>query len=94
MINAIAHDTHHSVNFRDIFYCTGHMEGVNMNNYKFIRYYMKGIMDTFDPRKELLDLINFDSDKVVQVPGEILEVDCLNLTCMLCNLYGGNICFS
>ena len=52
------------------------------------------MMDKIDPRKELFYLINFDGDKVVQVACELLEVYHPNFTCMLCNMHGGNICFS
>ena len=51
---------------------------------------MKGIMDELDPRKEFFDLINFDGTKVVQVAGELLEVDLPNFSCVLCNFHVGN----
>ena len=54
---------------------------------------MNGMINKLDLRKVLFDLINFDSAKLVQVEGELLEVDRPNLTCMLCTLHGGNICF-
>ena len=57
-----------------------------MNHSKFIKKIMKGIMDGLDTRKELSDLINFDGAKVLQVTGEILKVDCTNITCMLFTL--------
>ena len=60
------------------------------NNPKFIRYCMKFMMDVLDPRKELFDLINFDGTKVVQVEGELLELDLPNLTYVLFTLNGGN----
>ena len=46
-------------------------------------------MDELYTRKELFDLIKFYGDKVVQVVGELLEVDLPNLTCMLCTLHVG-----
>ena len=55
---------------------------------------MTGMMDEFDHRKELFELVNFYGAKVVQVAGELLEVDHPNLYCMLCTLHGGNKCFS
>ena len=64
------------------------------NNPKFIRYCMKFMMDALDPREELFGLINFDGAKVVQVEGELLEVDRPNLTCMLCSFRSGNTYFS
>ena len=51
---------------------------------------MKSMMDELDPRKELFDLINFDGTKVVQVEGELLELDLPNLTYVLFTLNGGN----
>ena len=92
-MNAIVHGTHHIVAVCDIFNCTLHMEGGNMNNSKFIRNVLKGIMDELDTRQELSDLINFDGAKVLQVTGEILNADCTNLTCMLFTLNGTNTCF-
>ena len=52
LMNSIPHGTHHTVAVNYIFDCTGHTEGGNMNNYKFIRNCMKGIMDKIDTRKE------------------------------------------
>ena len=49
---------------------------------------MKGMLNVLDPRKELFELINFDGTKVVQVEGDLLEVDRKNLTCMLRILHG------
>ena len=71
-MNTISHGTHHPVVVCDIFYCTGHMEVASTNNCKFIRYCMKGMMYELDPRKELLEMINFDGTKVVQVEGKLL----------------------
>ena len=51
-------------------------------------------MDALDPREELFGLINFDGAKVVQVEGELLEVDRPNIIYMLCTFHGGNTCFS
>ena len=93
-MNVIAYSTNHTVAVHDIFNCTFHVEVRNTNNYKFIRNFMKGMMDDLDKRKELFNLINFDGAKVVQVTGEILELDRPNLTCMFCTLYGAKICFS
>ena len=93
-MNVIAHGTNNPVAVCYIFDCTGHMEGGNTNNSNFIRYCMKGIIDELDPRKELFDLTNSDGYKVVQVAGEVLEVDHQNLTCMLRTLHEGNTCFS
>ena len=50
-------------------------------------------MYELDTRKELFDLINFDGAKVVQVTGELLEVNPPNLTCIFLTLHGGNTCF-
>ena len=69
------------------------MEGGDTNNSNFIIFVLKGIMDKIDPRKELFHLFNFDGAKVVRVAGEILELDRLNLTCMLCTLNGAKKCF-
>ena len=70
------------------------MEGWNIKNSEFIRYFLKSTMDEIDQRKELFDLINFDGIKVVHVAGELLELDRTKLTCMLCTLNCGNTCFS
>ena len=70
------------------------MEGGNTNNSTFIRDCTKGMMDEIDPRKELFDLTNFDGSIVVQVTGEIIEVDHQNLTCMFCTFHGANTCFN
>ena len=51
-------------------------------------------MDDLDPRKELSYLINFDGGKLLQVKGELLDVDRPKRTCMLCTFYGGNTLFS
>ena len=64
-----------------------------MNNSKFIRNVLKGIMDELDTRQELSDLINFDGAKVLQVTGEILKVECTNLTHMLFTLNGTKALF-
>ena len=93
-IKVITWGTNNPVAVCDIFDYTGHIEGGNINSYKFIRNFMKGMMDDLDKRKELFNLINFDGAKVVQVTGEILELDRPNLTYMLCTLYGAKICFS
>ena len=92
--NAIAHGTQNPENVHDIFYCTGHMEGENMNNYNFISDCMKDVTDNIYPRKELFNRINFDGDKAVHLAGEILEVDCQNIIYMLCTLNGANTRFS
>ena len=55
---------------------------------------MKGILGMQDSSKELLNLINFDGAKLVQVSGDILELDRPNLTFILCTLHGGNTCLS
>ena len=55
---------------------------------------MKGILGMQDSSKELLNLINFDGAKLVQVAGKILELDRPNITCILCTLNGVNTCFS
>ena len=94
LMNAIVHGTHHPVAVREIFDCTGHIEGGDTKNSKFISDKMKGVMDGLDPTKELFDLVNFDGATVVQVAGEILEIDRPNLMSMLCCLHGGNTCFS
>ena len=83
LLNAIVHGTHHPVDVHDIFDFTRHMQVGNTNNSKFIRDFMKGVVDELDPRKELFDPIKFYGKKVVQVAGQILEVDHQNLTCML-----------
>ena len=72
----------------------GNMEGGNTNNFKFIIYFMKGLMDELDPRKKLLDLVKFYGAKVVHMSGGLLEVDQPNLTPMFCTFHGGNTCFS
>ena len=69
-MNAIAYVTHNPVAGNNIFDCTGHMEGGNTQNSKFISDFIKGVMDELDPRKELFDLINFYGAKVVQVAGD------------------------
>ena len=69
------------------------MEGGNKNNSNFIRYCMKGIMDGLGPSKELFNLIKFDGSKMVQVVGELIEVYCQKITCMLHTLHCGNTCF-
>ena len=51
-------------------------------------------MHELGPRKELFDLTKFDGAKLLQVEVKLLEVNCLNLTCILCTLNGGNTCFS
>ena len=40
-------------------------------------------MDDIDPRKKLFDLINFDGTQVVQVAGELPEVDLPEITYIL-----------
>ena len=45
-----------------------------MNNYKFVRNFMRIMTDETDTRMELFDLINFYGAKMVQVEVEILEV--------------------
>ena len=79
-MNVIPHGTHQPVAVYDIFYCTGHIEGGNTNNYNFISDCTTGMVDQFDQRKESFDLINFGSVKVVLVAGEILDIDLPNLT--------------
>ena len=51
LMNAIAHVTNHIVAVRDIFDCTGYMEGWNMKNSNFISDFIKFMMDDIDPRK-------------------------------------------
>ena len=50
------------------------MEGWNIKNSEFIRYFLKSTMDEIDQRKELFDLINSDGIKVVHVAGEFCTV--------------------
>ena len=77
----------------NIFHCTVHVEGGNLDHSKSFVNCMKYMMDEPDPRKEFFDLINFDGAKLVQVSGDILELDRPNLTFILCTLHGGNTCF-
>ena len=93
-MNEISHGTHHPVSVRDIFDCTGHMEGRNTNNYRFIINFMEVMKDELDPKKELIDLINFDGAKAVQVAVDILDTDRLNLTFRLFTLHGAKTFFS
>ena len=84
----------HPVAVCDIFDCTVNMEIYNKNDSKFIRNCMMSMRDDIYPRTELFNMNNFDSAKVVQVTGEILDVYHTNLTCILSIFKYTNTCFS
>ena len=69
------------------------MDGGNTSNSNFISNCINGMMDEVDPRKEIIRLINFDGAKVVQVAGELLEIDHPKNINILCTLHGGNTGF-